>query len=98
MAATATISLQDVDYPVLIKELRRARRITQEQLARELDVTFGTVNGWENGRHEPIAALGRRIVELAETAGVEVLRRNAASAQTQLRLPLATARGRRRSQ
>jgi transcriptional regulator with XRE-family HTH domain len=68
-----SVTLSEVDFASLVRQLRQLRRLTQEQLARELEVTFGTVNGWENGRHEPIAALGRRLVELAEGAGMKSL-------------------------
>ena len=60
----------EIDFGVLLKAIRRARSLTQEQLARELDVTFGTVNGWENRKHQPIRALARRIVSVAADAGV----------------------------
>ena len=70
---SAPVNLSEVDFASLVRQLRQVRRLTQEQLARELEVTFGTVNGWENGRHEPIAALGRRLVELAEGAGMKSL-------------------------
>jgi transcriptional regulator with XRE-family HTH domain len=73
MQDRSPLSLNEVDFAPLTKQLRKLRRLTQEQLARELDVTFGTVNAWENGRHEPIAALGRRLVELAEAAGIGAL-------------------------
>jgi transcriptional regulator with XRE-family HTH domain len=70
---STSVTLSEVDFASLVRQLRQLRRLTQEQLARELEVTFGTVNGWENGRHEPIAALGRRLVELAEGAGMNSL-------------------------
>ena len=60
----------EIDFGALLKAIRRARGLTQEQLARELDVTFGTVNGWENRKHQPIRALARRIVSVAADAGV----------------------------
>ena len=41
------------------------RGLTQEGLARELGVSFATVNGWENGRHRPIPALAERLAEMA---------------------------------
>ena len=61
-----------INFQALVKELRRARGLTQERLARELNVTFGTVNGWENGRHRPIPALATRLVEMAREAGVSL--------------------------
>jgi DNA-binding XRE family transcriptional regulator len=58
----------DVNFPLLVREIRQARRITQEELARELQVTFSTVNGWE--KHEPIPSLASRLVEVAEKSGI----------------------------
>ena len=54
----------------LVKAIRRTRGLTQEQLAREVGVTFSTVNAWENGRHRPIPALLavlRRLIGSGET-------------------------------
>jgi putative transcriptional regulator len=59
-----------IDFTALVREIRQARQVTQEQLARELEVTFGTVNGWENGKHRPIPVLARRLVELADTSRI----------------------------
>jgi putative transcriptional regulator len=59
-----------IDFTALVREIRQARRITQEQLARELQVTFSTVNGWENGKHRPIPALEHRLVELADASEI----------------------------
>jgi len=74
----------DIDFGALLKAIRTARGLTQEELARELDVTFGTVNGWENRKHRPIRALARKIVTVAEEAGIapsvsRPLRRRSAS-------------------
>lgn len=41
------------DYPGLIKEVRRQLAISQEDLARELGVSYATVNRWENGQAKP---------------------------------------------
>jgi DNA (cytosine-5)-methyltransferase 1 len=49
----------------LVRRLRAVRGLTQEGLARELGVSFATVNGWENGRHRPIPALSRKLAEMA---------------------------------
>lgn len=60
------------DYQTLVLKIRKARQLTQEQLAQELEVTYGTVNAWENGKHVPIRALASRLRALAEEAGVAV--------------------------
>ena len=59
-----------VDYGALSKLLRQKLGLTQAKLAGELQVSFGTVNGWENGKHEPIPALASRLTEMARSAGV----------------------------
>jgi transcriptional regulator with XRE-family HTH domain len=64
------MSTSGIDFPVLVRDLRQALGLTQEQLARELSVTFSTVNGWENGRHRPIPALASRLLNLAGRARV----------------------------
>ena len=41
------------DYPSLVKEIRKQLGLSQEDLARELGVSFATVNRWENGQVRP---------------------------------------------
>lgn len=41
------------DMPLLIRDLRSRLNLSQEQLAQQLNVSFATVNRWENGRAEP---------------------------------------------
>jgi putative transcriptional regulator len=41
------------DYPSLVKEVRRQLSISQEDLARELGVSYATVNRWENSQAKP---------------------------------------------
>lgn len=41
------------NYPALVKEVRRQLAISQEDLARELGVSYATVNRWENGQAKP---------------------------------------------
>lgn len=41
------------DYPLLIKEIRRQLALSQEDLARELGVSYATVSRWENGQSNP---------------------------------------------
>jgi transcriptional regulator with XRE-family HTH domain len=63
--------MASMHYPTLLRALRRARELTQEQLAREIGVSFSTVNVWENGHRRPQPFLARRIVELARAAGLD---------------------------
>ncbi|MDP8238067.1 MAG: helix-turn-helix transcriptional regulator [Candidatus Hatepunaea meridiana] len=42
-----------INYPQIIKDLREQLGLSQEYLARELGVSFATVNRWENGQAKP---------------------------------------------
>lgn len=41
------------DHRELVKEVRRQLGISQEDLARELGLSFATINRWENGQVQP---------------------------------------------
>ena len=47
------MAIDDPDLPALLKEIRRQLALSQEDLARELGVSFATVNRWENGQVKP---------------------------------------------
>ena len=36
-----------------VKEIRQQLALSQEELARELGVSFTTINRWENGKSQP---------------------------------------------
>jgi transcriptional regulator with XRE-family HTH domain len=55
-----------VTFGALIAELRRKRDISQDDLARRLDVTRTIISAWENDRRRPPA---QRLAELAEVLG-----------------------------
>lgn len=42
-----------MDLTQTLKEIRTQLNMSQEQLARELHVSFATVNRWENGKNSP---------------------------------------------
>jgi len=44
-------------------------RLTQEQFAREVGVSFSTVNQWENARRRPQPYLLKRLLEMADSLG-----------------------------
>ena len=53
-----------------LKAEREAKGLTQEQLARKLDVAVYTVSKWEQGSHEPPLAMVRKVAAaLGTTAG-----------------------------
>ena len=47
------MSVEDRDIHILVKEVRLQLGLTQEDLARELGVSYATVNRWENGQYKP---------------------------------------------
>ena len=47
-----------------IKELRKKMQLSQEELAKELGVSFASVNRYENGRFEPTIKVKRKIKAL----------------------------------
>jgi len=40
-------------FAALVKEVRRQLALSQEDLARQLGVSYATVNRWENGKSKP---------------------------------------------
>ena len=70
-AEVDTVPLVAVSLTARIRLLRAKLGISQEQLARQLGVSFATVNRWESGRSQPsararqAAARGRRTVPRA---------------------------------
>jgi putative transcriptional regulator len=52
------------EWQLLVRELRSGLRLTQEQFAQRVGVTYSTVNQWENGRRIPQPFLRRRLKEM----------------------------------
>ncbi len=48
----------------MIRRLRAALGLTQEQFAAKIGVTFSTVNRWENAKGKPSPLAMRRVEEL----------------------------------
>lgn len=71
-ASSALTHPSDVDFASLVRLLRQSRGQTQEEFARDVDVTVGTLNGWENGRHRPVRAQRNRLLRMASDAQVPV--------------------------
>jgi putative transcriptional regulator len=47
----------------IVKTVRKSLGITQERLARELNISFSTINRWENGRTNPSKLARMRLAE-----------------------------------
>ena len=53
--------------PQEIKELRKALRLTQQQLAQKLGVSYVTLNRWENGQSAPSSMGQEKLTELSRS-------------------------------
>jgi CheY-like chemotaxis protein len=54
----------------LVARIRQVNGDTQEGLARRLEVSYPTINSWENGRSEPKGGHRQQLEELAESLGI----------------------------
>jgi transcriptional regulator with XRE-family HTH domain len=52
------------DISKMIRKLRTALGLTQEQFAAEAGVTYSTVNRWENGKAKPSPLALQKLEEL----------------------------------
>jgi len=57
------------DLPSTIRGLRNRLHLSQEQLAQRLNVSFATINRWENGRAEPQGSARQALDALVEEIG-----------------------------
>src|SRR5436190_12095213 len=55
--------------PAAIRDLRNRLHVSQEQLAQRLNVSFATINRWENGRAEPQGSARLALDDLLEEVG-----------------------------
>ena len=70
------------DVANLVKALRERLNLTQEQFARKVGVTYGTVNNWENGRRKPLPFLLRRLLEIQDELDVQKKRPSRSEARS----------------
>ena len=55
----------------VIKRIRKDKNYSQEQLARELNVSFSTINRWENGRTVPSVLAKMRLIEYCKKNSID---------------------------
>ena len=58
-------------FSEIIKHIRQELRITQEELAHELNVSFSTVNRWENGHRNHAKLTIRSIIDFCRNNSVD---------------------------
>lgn len=59
-----------MDFSAEIKRVRQDNMLSQEEMARELGVSFATVNRWETGKAKPTYRTLRLIDEFCKKRGV----------------------------
>lgn len=52
------------DTSTMIRELRAALGLTQEQFAAKVEVTYSTINRWENNKGKPFRLAVRQLEKL----------------------------------
>ena len=60
-----------IDFASLVKELRQAKGLTQEEFAATLDVTAGALSRWATGHHRLVKAQRIRLLRLASRTGIQ---------------------------
>ena len=61
-----------MNFCEIVKKVRIKKGYSQEQLARELNVSFATINRWENGKTEPSRMALKNFVDFCEKSGVKI--------------------------
>ncbi|BBB91190.1 MAG TPA: helix-turn-helix transcriptional regulator [Methylomusa anaerophila] len=54
----------------ILKIIRKELNITQEQLAHELNISFSTINRWENSRTSPSRLARMRLADYCAKKGI----------------------------
>jgi DNA-binding XRE family transcriptional regulator len=60
-----------MDFGKTLKVLREKLVLSQTEMAELLDVSFVSVNRWENGKHEPSYKTKRKIIALCEKYNIQ---------------------------
>lgn len=58
--------MTNYDYRKLVKKVRDKLIISQEELSKLLEVSFATINRWENGHTEPTIKIEGKLFELCK--------------------------------
>lgn len=61
-----------MDIDEIIKAIRKEINMSQEQFARDLNISFTTINRWENKRSKPSRMARMRIAKYCTEKGVSI--------------------------
>ena len=61
-----------MNWPKIIKTIRKKLFITQSELASKIDVSFASVNRWEQGHHEPTMKAKRKLAEICKENNIDM--------------------------
>ncbi len=61
-----------MNYSNAIKTLRKELKLSQMEMAEELEVSFATINRWENGHHEPTIKAKRKLDSLLKKHNIQL--------------------------
>lgn len=61
-----------MDFSATVKMVREKMNISQEDLARALNVSFATINRWENGKTHPNKLAKQVFISFCEQNGISV--------------------------
>ena len=61
-----------IDYPATIIKVRAKLNLSQAELADILDVSFASVNRWENGKYEPTRLVKEKIRLICEEHKIQM--------------------------
>lgn len=59
-----------------VKYVRTTLQLSQEDLARELGVSFATINRWENGSYNPSRLAKKAFEDFCEKRKINILEEN----------------------
>ncbi|WP_322701466.1 helix-turn-helix transcriptional regulator [Nostoc sp. DedQUE08] len=71
MTIKKPLAINQPEVGQIIRDLRLAFGLTQEQFAATLGVTFSTINRWENGHSKPSPLAMEKIEGMLEKMGDE---------------------------
>lgn len=61
-----------IDYPATIIKVRATLNLSQAELAEKLDVSFASVNRWENGKYEPTRLVKEKLRLICKEHNIEM--------------------------